>query len=245
MNDLDWVLFMGTAHWTKARLYQWHEKTSVWTRMEPAQNLSRYMDVLETITEDSADGIFSNVFCQVLFAQKAAIDTLQSQLIQITGAIFGGERFAKNGNAIIDNGASKTGFKLGADGRLTASNAEISGTISASDGEFTGSITPVKGIFNSWYWGIAVNKTQKDWFDIFEDRIPVGKRLNTFGGARLYNSVIKEWTDNVMSFIERIDNDTIEINAFPINTTKRDYLTIISCARENNNIVSSSFYFGW
>jgi hypothetical protein len=85
MNDLDWVLFMGTADWTKARLYQWSAGARVWKVMDPAQNTSHYMDVLETITEDAADGIFSAVFCRVLFAQSAAIERLQSQIIRLHG----------------------------------------------------------------------------------------------------------------------------------------------------------------
>jgi hypothetical protein len=96
------------------------------------------MEALNDMTEGAPDGVFSNVFCRVLFAQQAAIDTLASRLIQVLNAIFGGERFSKSadGLSIIDNGADKTGFKLGADGRLIASNVEISGIISANGGSF-------------------------------------------------------------------------------------------------------------
>jgi hypothetical protein len=71
-----------------------------------------------------------------LFAQQAAINTLQAQLIQILNAIFGGPRFTRSGSTVVDNGADKTGFMLGADGRLTASNAEISGTVNAASSVF-------------------------------------------------------------------------------------------------------------
>jgi hypothetical protein len=124
---------MGTADWTKARLYQWHAIERVWKAMAPAQNLSHYMDVLETITENAADGIFSNVFCRVLFAQQAAINTLESQLIRIANAIYGGERFNTDGS-VLDS--AKPGFWLGADGRLIASNAQISGIVNATSGTF-------------------------------------------------------------------------------------------------------------
>jgi hypothetical protein len=114
MNDLDWVLYMGaTADWTKARLYQWHKTDSVWTMLDPAQNMSRYMDVLETITENAADGIFSTVFCKILFAQQAAIDTLASKVLRMSG---NGEIVSDNYDDGSQDGHSRTGFKM------TASN---------------------------------------------------------------------------------------------------------------------------
>jgi hypothetical protein len=124
MNDLDWVLFMGTTDWTKARLYQWHAVERVWTVMEPAQNMSHYMDVLETITENAADGIFSNVFCRVLFAQQAAIATLESQIIKIANAIYGGDRYNADGS---DNDVNVPGFWLGGNGILKAVGGIFSG----------------------------------------------------------------------------------------------------------------------
>jgi hypothetical protein len=141
MNDLDWVLFMGTADWTRARLYQWSAETSVWARMEPAQNTLEYMEALRDITEGAPDGIFSTVFCQVLFAQQAAIATLESQLIQVLNAIYGGERFTKDGDTLVDNGADKTGFMLGADGKFIASNGEFSGLLRASSIHIDGNVT--------------------------------------------------------------------------------------------------------
>jgi hypothetical protein len=138
MNDLDWVLFMGTAHWTKARLYQWHEKTSVWTRMEPAQNTLAYMEALRDITDGAPDGIFSTVFCKVLFAQQAAIATLESQLIKIGNAIYGGQRFKPDGS--VQDG-SKPGFWLGTNGKLKAFDGEFTGTVNATDGNFSGNFS--------------------------------------------------------------------------------------------------------
>jgi hypothetical protein len=139
MNDLDWVLFMGDVGWTKARLYQWHGKESVWTMLPPAQSTLQYKEALRDITEGAPDGIFSNMFCKILFAQQAAINTLQSKLIQVQNAIFGGERFDKSqdGNGVVDNGADKIGFILGADGIFRASNAVISGIINAFSGRFS------------------------------------------------------------------------------------------------------------
>jgi hypothetical protein len=79
----------------------------------------------------------------------------QSDMIQVLNAIYGGERFTKSedGKSIIDNGADKTGFKLGADGKLIASNAEISGTVNANFGSFDnisiGNNAFFSGIINS------------------------------------------------------------------------------------------------
>jgi hypothetical protein len=143
MNDLDRVLYMGdTGNWTKARLYQWHKAEQAWVMIIPEKGTLEYMEALRDITAGAPDGIFSNVFCEVLFAQQAAINTLQSQLIQILngGAIFGGERFTKNGQNVVDNdptgslGAS--GFMLDSEGRLQASNAEIRGLVNSKYGIF-------------------------------------------------------------------------------------------------------------
>jgi hypothetical protein len=149
MNDLDWVLFMGTTdHWTKARLYQWHEKERAWTMLAPADNPLQYMEALKDITrEDAPDGIFSNVFCQVLFAQQATITALETTLLKVQNAIFGGERFYKFLGHVIDQGPDKPGFMLGANGVLKASNAEISGTVNATDGVFNGTVNATSGRF--------------------------------------------------------------------------------------------------
>jgi hypothetical protein len=80
-NAGDWVLFMGTADWTKARLYRWYQ--SVWTMLDPASNQLEYMEALKDITDGAPDGIFSTMFCQLLFAQQAAINTLSTQVIRL------------------------------------------------------------------------------------------------------------------------------------------------------------------
>jgi hypothetical protein len=107
---------MGTADWTKARLYQWHAIERVWKAMAPAQNLSHYMDVLETITENAADGIFSNVFCRVLFAQQAAINTLASKVITL---LEGGSIKSQNYMPGVN------GFSIDYDGNAEFNNINI------------------------------------------------------------------------------------------------------------------------
>ena len=70
----------------------------------------------------------------------AFIEQLQAQLIQVQGAIFGGERFVKKDGQVIDNGINRTGFYVGQDGILKASGAEISGDIYANNGFFRGDL---------------------------------------------------------------------------------------------------------
>jgi hypothetical protein len=131
-------------------------------------------------------------------------------------------------------------------GALTVAGAtSITGALTLEkDLSVKGPIAPNKGIFNTWYWGNATRRSQATWFSNFENLIPIGKRLTVYGGARLCNTS-GEWSDNVLAFIERLDNDTIEINAFPINMTHTAMITIIPCTRGNLAIVSESCYFGW
>jgi hypothetical protein len=145
VDDLDRVLYMGdTGNWTKARLYQWHEKERAWYVLATTTNTLEYMEALRDITSGAPDGIFSDIFCQVLFAQQAAINTLQSQLIQILdgGVIFGGERFTKDndGTNIVDNGADKPGFRLGSDGWMIASKGDFNDVNISGNSVFSGDI---------------------------------------------------------------------------------------------------------
>jgi hypothetical protein len=203
-----------------------------------------YVAALMDLTEGAPNGTFMSILVRDLVAKTAMIERIQAELIQIQNAIFGGERFTKSGDSVVDNGADKTGFKLGADGRLIASNAEISGKINANAGEFTGSITPLAGIYNSWYWGVAVDKTQNDWFQTFKDRIEVGKRLNVFGGAVVKNETTGNWVTGIFCFIERLDVNNIELNLFPISGDA-DRMLIARCTNGNTNAVSRRYYIGW
>ena len=71
---------------------------------------------------------------------SAFIETLQAQLIQVQGAIFGGNRFVKENGQVVDLGADFRGFSLDSNGILKASGAEISGHIEAGSGKFRGEI---------------------------------------------------------------------------------------------------------
>jgi hypothetical protein len=127
-NEGDWVLFMGDSGWNKYYLYQWNG--TAWVRLDRERNVSKYADVIDDITEGAPDGIFSAMFCRILFAQQAAINTLQSRLIHVLNAIYGGDRFNEDGSVKDD---SKAGFWLGADGRLKAADGEFSGELHAKN----------------------------------------------------------------------------------------------------------------
>jgi hypothetical protein len=131
MNDLDWILFMGTTtdSWTHARLHEWHKTGKYWVMLEPGKATLEYMEALKDITDGAPDGIFSKMFCQELFAQRAAIDTLQAQLIKIGDAIYGGDRYNPDGS---DNNINMPGFWLGRNGQFKfdgGSIGELNGAI--------------------------------------------------------------------------------------------------------------------
>jgi hypothetical protein len=206
------------------------------------------MEALKDITDGAPDGIFSNMFCQVLFAQQAAIDTLQSQLIQLLdgGAIFDGARFTKNtaGTGVVDNGTDKTGFMLGTDGVLKASNVDISGTVNATSGVF--GLVDSTGFLSSKYLGSAINRTGGEIFEYFEF-VPIGKKLNINGGGELLNNTQDGGTNQfhncIVLWIERKTVDMIEIRGYPI-----DYLdrwVLCQCSRNNNTVVSHRYLFSW
>jgi len=71
------------------------------------------------------------VFVRQLMAARAFIEKLESLLINVKGAIFGGERFINVNDQVVDRGSNYTGFCIAQDGILKASGAEISGRIDA------------------------------------------------------------------------------------------------------------------
>jgi hypothetical protein len=212
-----------------------------WTIMTPADNPLQYMEALKDITDGAPDGIFSNVFCQVLFAQQAAIDTLQSTLIRILKAIYGGDRFNEDGSVKDD---SKAGFWLGADGRLKAANAEISGTVNATSGVF--GLVDSTGFLSSKYLGSAIDRTGGEIFEYFEF-VPIGKKLNINGGGELLNNTQDGGTNQfhncIVLWIERKTVDMIEIRGYPINYLDR--WVLCQCSRNSNTVVSHRYLFSW
>jgi len=104
---------------------------------------------------------------------SAFIETLQAQLIQIQGAIFGGNRFVKKNGQIVDRGENYSGFCVGEDGIFKASGAELSGNIYANSGFFRGDIVsgPIfasnEEIAGSPPITFSANQTARDVFNHF------------------------------------------------------------------------------
>jgi hypothetical protein len=116
----DYVLAVAPVNNRQAgSVFQW---TGISWEFRPPEN---YSDLYIRSFADGLDvpGLVNNmewfgaIIAQLLIAQKAFIETLQAQLLKITGVIYGGERFDKDGNVIDEN---KTGWWLGANGILKA-----------------------------------------------------------------------------------------------------------------------------
>ena len=141
----DYVLAIALINSKPAgSVFQW---TGVaWEYRAPETHAELYMrcfkDGLDVPALTQDIGWFGAVFARLLVAQQAFIEELQSQLIKVNNAIFGGPRFTKNAQGqIIDNGSSLNGFKLGADGKLIASNGEFSGDLNAQFINIGGRVT--------------------------------------------------------------------------------------------------------
>jgi hypothetical protein len=116
----DYVLAVTSgATWQAGRVYQW---TGIaWEYRAPDKYTDLYLRCFKDglavpgLTQDM--GWFGAVFSRLIIAQQAFIETLEAQLLKITGAIYGGDRYDSAGN-VIDQ--SKAGWFLGADGVLKA-----------------------------------------------------------------------------------------------------------------------------
>jgi hypothetical protein len=95
--------------------------------MDPAKNPLQYMEALKDITGGAPGGIFSTMFCQVLFAQQAAINTLFAQVIELSG------------NGVIRGNYSEedeTGFII----RASDGSAEFNNILIRGNSMFAGDI---------------------------------------------------------------------------------------------------------
>jgi hypothetical protein len=157
MEAGDWVAYLGNSAgiWVNGMCMRWNGVSWEAREIKADGNFETnpYVAALMDLTEGAPNGAFMAILVRDLIAKTAMIEQIQAQLIQVHGAIFGGERFVKYENTVVDLGTDKIGFKLGADGKLMASNAEISGKIKATEGEFRGTLDVVninlKGIFSS------------------------------------------------------------------------------------------------
>jgi hypothetical protein len=135
---------------------EWTGVSAVEIKADGNFETNPYIAALMDLTEGAPNGTFMSLLVRDLIAKTAMIEYVQAQLIQVQNAIFGGERFVKykpeNGPAYVsDQGSDKTGFKL-ADGKLIASNAEISGIINANGGDFNNiTITGKSSFFGNIY----------------------------------------------------------------------------------------------
>jgi cytoskeletal protein CcmA (bactofilin family) len=94
------------------------------------------------------------LFCKLLIAQQAFIEELQSQIIKVNGAIYGGNKYLANGDVNPQAPAGAKGFYLGSDGVLKAEKGEFTGKITAESGTFTGEIKAKSGTLDN----VTINK---------------------------------------------------------------------------------------
>jgi hypothetical protein len=124
MSRGDWVAYLGgpiaDTIWEPYKCMRWNGAS--WEQVSSENETSLYMAALMDLTEGAPDGTFTAVFCRVIAAQQAFINELQTKLIHVESAIYGGERYDQNGNVIDD---SKDGYWLGSNGRLRAVGGEF------------------------------------------------------------------------------------------------------------------------
>jgi hypothetical protein len=149
-NVGDWVAYVGETvdDWQKGHCLRWNGTSwaDIPIKADGNFDTNPYVAALMDLTEGAPEGTFMSILVRDLIAKTAIIEYIASHKLHIqekegsTGAIFGGERFTKSGDSVIDNGEDKTGFMMGTDGRLIASNAIISGTVNADSGIFNGTL---------------------------------------------------------------------------------------------------------
>jgi hypothetical protein len=270
-NVDDWVAYVGETvdNWIKGHCLRWNGTS--WEDIEIKADgnfeTNPYVAALMDLTEGAGDGTFMSILVRDLIAKTAMISEIQTTLLQIQKALFGGERFSKSGESVVDNGADKPGFMLGADGVLKASGAQISGTVNATDGVFNGTVNATSGTFrgdvyanngsyiglvdsigflSTKYLGSAINRTGGEIFTYFEF-VPIGKKLNINGGGELLNNTPDGGTDQfhncIALWIDRKTVDMIEIRGYPINYLDR--WVLCQCFRNSNTVVSHRYLFSW
>jgi hypothetical protein len=110
---------VGSRVWKKGYVYQW--TGTKWEERSPADHTELYIrcfkDGLDAPGLATDMGWFGALFARTLIAQQAFIETLEAQILKISGVIYGGDRYDEKGNVI---NANKSGWWLGADGILKA-----------------------------------------------------------------------------------------------------------------------------
>jgi hypothetical protein len=180
-------------------------------------------------------------------------------------------------NNTVTVGAATQAVPLTVNGALTAAGAVKINAATDSTGKDTGALVVGGGvgIGKAFNVGGAVTveggifpaqhdweenetpKTQNDWFLKFEEIIPIGKRLQINGWARIRSVNPPTIYDTTITGIRRIDNDTIEINSFPFSWSlgsssnpagsgvyNKSSLKAM-CERGNSTIVSERICISW
>ena len=116
----DYVLAVAALSGQRAgSVFQW--SGLAWEYRSP----ERYADLYTRCFKDGLDvpGLafdtewFGAVFARLIVAQQAFIEELETKILKITGVIYGGNRFDRNGNVMDEN---ESGWWLGPDGILKA-----------------------------------------------------------------------------------------------------------------------------
>jgi hypothetical protein len=137
--------------WRKGYLYRWNGAD--WEEIDPVKETAPYMEALMDLTEGAPDGRFTAIFCRVIGAQQALIDTLMARVLTMTG----------------DGVIQSEGF-TGIDGnvkgyRLTARN----GRIEANHGVFKDidifGTSTFAGNINSGMLQVSVNSAESHWYE--------------------------------------------------------------------------------
>jgi hypothetical protein len=119
------------------------------------------------------------LLARLLIVQKGVIEELQSQMIQVMNAIYGGERFEFDGSKLVDKGSHLPGFSLDKSGLLRASKVNISGDFKADSieaGPLSVSQNTPSGITRNF----GTNETAKNIYDAVRE-VGIFKTIGYFG----------------------------------------------------------------
>jgi hypothetical protein len=113
----DWVAYVGETAglWAKGMCMRWNG--GAWEQVSPTAEPALYMEALMDLTEGAPNGVFTSIFCRVIGAQQALIDTIMARVLTMTGdGVIQSEGFTG-----VDGDVP--GFMLRArDGRIEANN---------------------------------------------------------------------------------------------------------------------------
>jgi hypothetical protein len=149
----DWVAYVGenAGLWAKGMCMRWNG--GAWEQVSPTAEPALYMEALMDLTEGAPNGVFTSIFCRVIGAQQALIDTLMARVLTMAG----------------DGVIQSEGF-TGVDGnvkgyRLTARN----GRIEANHGVFKDidifGTSTFAGNINSGMLQVSVNNAESHLYE--------------------------------------------------------------------------------